>query len=56
MSGELMSKPRVDVGVRVGVGCVNKNFNLDHNLNTIRGRAFIFHMYVPYDKTFHTVP
>ena len=25
-------------------------------LNTIRGRAFIFHMCIPCDKTFHMVP
>ena len=37
----------------VGVGCVNKNFNIGHNLNTIRGRAFIFHMCIPYYKAFH---
>ena len=33
-----------------------KNFNIDHSLNTIRGRAFIFHMFIPYDNTFHLVP
>ena len=32
-----------------------KNFNIGPNLNTIRGRALIFHMSlcIPYDKTFH---
>ena len=30
-----------------------KNFNIGHNLNTIKGGAFIFHMCIPYDKTFH---
>ena len=24
--------------------------------NNSRGRAFIFHMCIPYDKTFHMVP
>ena len=38
------------------VGCVDKNFNVGHNLNTIRGKALIFHMCIPYDKTFHMVP
>ena len=35
-----------------------KNFIIGHNLNTIRGRAFIYmyHMCIPYDKTFHMVP
>ena len=32
-----------------------KIFNISHNLNTIRGRAFIFHKCIPYDKTFHMV-
>ena len=32
------------------------NFNLGHNLWTVRGRAFIFHMCIPCDKTFHTTP
>ena len=30
-----------------------KNFNIGHNFNTIRGRALIFHVCIPYDKTFH---
>ena len=29
-----------------------KNFNLGHSFLTRRGRAFIFHMYIPCDKTF----
>ena len=34
-----------------------KNYNLGHNLWTVRSdRAFIFHMYIPCDKTFHTIP
>ena len=41
---------------RVGVGCVDKNFNLGHFFLTIKDRAFIFHMCIPYDKTFHMVP
>ena len=33
-----------------------KNFNIGYNVNTIRGRAFIFHMCIPNDKTFHMIP
>ena len=33
-----------------------KNFNLGHNLLTVRDRAFIFHMCVPCDQMFHTMP
>ena len=33
-----------------------KNFNLGHKLLTVRERAFIFHMCIPCDKTFHTIP
>ena len=33
-----------------------KNFNLGHSFLTRRGRAFIFHMYIPYDKTFPSEP
>ena len=29
-----------------------KNFNLGHSSLTRRGRAFIFHMYIPCDTTF----
>ena len=36
--------------------CVNKNFNLGHNFLTKRDRAFILHMCIPCDKTFHMVP
>ena len=32
------------------------NFNLGHNFLTRRGRAFILHMCIPCDKTFHIVP
>ena len=39
------------VGVRV-----HKNFNLAYNSWTIIGRAFIFHMCIPCDKTFPWVP
>ena len=49
MSGELMYSP----GVRVGE---NKNFNLGHNFLTTSDRAFILHMCIPCDKTFHMVP
>ena len=44
-------------GVGVGVGVrVHKNFNLAYNSWTTIGRAFIFHMYIPCDKTFPWVP
>ena len=33
-----------------------KNFNLGHNLWTIRDRAVIFHMCIPCDNTFHIIP
>ena len=33
-----------------------KNFNLGHNFWTIRGRALIFHMCIPCDKTFPLMP
>ena len=33
-----------------------KNFNLSHCFLTRRGRAFIFHLYIPCDKTFPWVP
>ena len=33
-----------------------KNVNLGHNLRTVRDRAIIFHMCIPGDKTFHTIP
>ena len=39
------------VGVRV-----HKNFNLAYNSWTIIGRAFIFHMCIPCDKTPPWVP
>ena len=47
------------LGVAVGVGVrvrVYKNFNLAHNSWTNIGRAFIFHMCIPCDKTFPWVP
>ena len=56
MSGELMSYlwcPRRHPHRRV---CVNKNFNLDHNFLTRSDMAFILHMRLPCDKTFHMVP
>ena len=44
-------------GVGVGVGVrVHKNFNLAYNSWTTIGRAFIFHMCIPCDKTFPWVP
>ena len=33
-----------------------KIFNLGHNLWTVIDRAFIFHMCIPCDKTFHAIP
>jgi hypothetical protein len=33
-----------------------KNFNIDHIIWMVSDRAFIFHMCVPYDKTFLLVP
>ena len=36
--------------------CVDKNFNLGHTFQAIKDKAFIFHMYISYDKTFHMVP
>ena len=35
---------------------VHKNFNLAYNSWTTLGRAFIFHMCIPCDKTFPRVP
>ena len=32
-----------------------KNFKLGRNFWTSRDRAFIFHMYIPCDKTFHFI-
>ena len=34
----------------------HKNLNLSHNFWTIRGRAFIFHVYIPYDEAFPFIP
>ena len=44
------------VGVRIRIGCIDKNINLVHNFKTGSGRAFILHMCIPCDKTFHLVP
>ena len=33
-----------------------QNFNLGHNFWNVRDYAFIFHMCIPCDKTFHTIP
>ena len=38
------------------VGCVDKKFSIGNTLNTTRDGAFIFHMCIPCDKTFHIVP
>ena len=46
----------LDVCPSFGIGHVDNNFNIGHNLNTTGGRAFIFHMCIPYYKTFHMVP
>ena len=32
-----------------------KNLNLGHNLWTVRDRAFIFHMCIPWDKAFYII-
>ena len=44
------------IGVCFGVGCVNKNLNFGHNLNTTRDRVSIFHICIHCDKIFHIVP
>ena len=54
MSGELMSA-LVSASASALVAWT-KNFNIGHNSKSLRGRAFIFHMCIPYDKTFHMVP
>ena len=33
-----------------------KNFNLGHNFQTRSDKAFILHVCIPCDKTFHMVP
>ena len=33
-----------------------KNFNIGNNFQTRNDRAFIFHMCISYDKTFHMKP
>ena len=53
--GSLCHSPCVGVGVLVSVGGVDKNFNLGHNFQTIKDRAFILHMCIPCNKTFHMV-
>ena len=37
-------------------GLLFKNFNLGHTLWTLRDEAFIFHMCITCDKTFHIMP
>ena len=49
----LCHSPGVSVGVRVGVGGVDKTVYLDHNFPTITD--LILHMRIPCDKTFHLV-
>ena len=46
----------VRVSVRVRVRVHKKNFNLAYNAWTTIGRAFLFHMCIPSDKTFPWVP
>ena len=41
------------IAVRIGIGCVDKNFNIGHNFQTRRGRAL---MCIPCDQTFQMVP
>ena len=55
--GSLCHSPSVRIGVSVGVRvwCVNKNFNLGLNFLTSSDRAFILHVCIPCDKTFHMV-
>ena len=33
-----------------------KIFNLGHNLWTVRDRAYMLHMRIPWDKAFHIIP
>ena len=33
-----------------------KNFNIGHNFFIVRDMAFVFGMYVPYDKAFSMLP
>ena len=54
--GSWCQSPGVRVHVRIGVGCLNKNFNSGHNFLTRTDRAFILQMCIPCDKTFHLVP
>ena len=42
-------------GARFGMR-VHKNFNLVYNFWTSKDRAFIFHICIHCDKTFHDVP
>ena len=51
MSGSLCH----NVSVRLGVGGVDKNFNLGYTFQTRRGCAFILHMCISCDKTFQVV-
>ena len=49
--GSLCHSPTVGIGL----GEMNKNFNLGRNFLTGSDKAFILHMCIPYDKTFHIV-
>ena len=40
----------------LGVWPIFKNFNLGYNFWMVGDRAFIFHMYIPCDKTFLLIP
>ena len=42
--------------VGILIGCVDKKFNIGHNLNTSRIMALKFYMCISRDNTFHIVP
>ena len=46
----------VTLTLKLHVDLLLKNFNLGNNFLTRRDRAFILHMCIPCDKTFHLVP
>ena len=56
MSGELLSYPRRRRWRWRARARAQNNFNLAYNSWTTIGRAFIFHMCIPCDKTFPWVP
>ena len=56
MSGELMSQPYRRHRRQRPRQWHGQNFNLSQNFQTIKDKAFIFHMCIPYDKTSHMIP